>query len=71
VTLPHGTNQHTMPDNEDSDNVTILDGRGNSKSYTLDRLKREAPSLYQRVCANEMSGQRGRRAMGLPLRPLR
>ena len=32
-----------------SDNVTIQPGRGNSRAYTLDRLKREAPALYQQV----------------------
>jgi hypothetical protein len=35
VTPPHGGNHQTK-----SDNVT-LDGRGNSRSYTLARLKRE------------------------------
>jgi hypothetical protein len=28
----------------DTDIVSISDGHGNSKSYTLDRLKREAPA---------------------------
>lgn len=29
--------------------------QGNSKAYTLDRLKREAPHLFQAVCAGELS----------------
>lgn len=40
-----------------SDNIT-LDGRGTSKSYTLDRLKRERPDLFRRVCDREMSAHR-------------
>ena len=32
-----------------SDNITTLnDGRGTSKSYTLSRLSREKPKLYER-----------------------
>ena len=34
-----GVNQYTMG----ADIVSTHDGHGNSKSYTLDRLKREAP----------------------------
>jgi hypothetical protein len=37
------------------DNVSITDGHGNSRSYTLDRLRREAPALFQAVCAGEIS----------------
>jgi len=37
----------------DSDNVTI--SRGNTLSYTLDRLSRNHPELYQRVIAGELS----------------
>lgn len=29
--------------------------QGNSKAYTVDRLKREAPELYDAVCRKEMS----------------
>ena len=47
VTQPVGVNQYTM---EGADNVsTHSDGHGNSKSYTLDCLKREAPQRYRRV----------------------
>lgn len=41
--------------NGDSDNITITDGRGTSKSYTLDRLTREAPELREKVDAGELS----------------
>jgi hypothetical protein len=51
VTPQHGTNQYTAVEN---DNV-ILHKQGNSKAYTLDRLKREAPALFQAVCAGELS----------------
>ena len=38
------------------DNVTEVEpSSGNSLSYTLDRLKREAPELFQRVVAKELS----------------
>lgn len=38
-----------------SDNVTTNDGRGNSLAYTLDRLQRHHPALYERVVAGELS----------------
>jgi hypothetical protein len=44
---------HQAPDN---DNVIITKGvQGNSLAYTLDRLHREAPELYEAVVAKEMS----------------
>lgn len=40
----------------DGDNVTInSDGRGNSRSYTLDRLSRERPDLFEQVKAGELT----------------
>jgi len=43
-------------DKRGKDNNVILDTpQGNSLSYTLDRLKREAPELFQRVVAKELS----------------
>lgn len=42
----------------DSDNITIKSERGTSKAYTLDRLSRESPGLYEAVCRNEMSANR-------------
>jgi hypothetical protein len=47
---PQNVNQHTVP----HDNV-IRHQQGNSKAYTLDRLKREAPGLFQAVCAGKLS----------------
>ena len=52
TTAPVGTNQHT----EGRDIVTTLpqtSERGNSKAYTLDRLHREAPELYEAVKAGD------------------
>jgi len=40
---------------EKSDNVTVYPRRGNSRAYTLDRLSRERPDLYQRVIAKELT----------------
>ena len=37
-----------------SDNVTIYDGRGNSLRYTLNRLQRDRPDLFDRVRAREL-----------------
>ena len=41
------------------DNIMVIDPdkaqQGTSKSYTLSRLKREAPELYERVCNRELS----------------
>jgi hypothetical protein len=39
----------------DGDNVTIKPERGNSRAYTLDRLRRERPDLFERVKAGEFS----------------
>lgn len=39
----------------DSDNVTITPDRGNTRAYTLDRLSRERPDLYERVINKELS----------------
>lgn len=38
-----------------SNDIVITSQQGNSKSYTLDRLKREAPALFAAVCAGELS----------------
>lgn len=37
------------------DNVTCFNDRGNSSTYTLKRLKRDAPELFQRVIDGELS----------------
>lgn len=47
-----GTNQYT----EGSSNITTL--RGTTRAYTLDRLSRESPGLYEAVCRGEMSANR-------------
>ena len=38
-----------------SNNNVMTSVQGNSKAYTLDRLKREAPKLFDAVCAGELS----------------
>jgi hypothetical protein len=51
TTAPLGTNQHT-------DNVsTLKPEHGNSLAYTLDRLKRERPDLFERVVQTADSGR--------------
>jgi hypothetical protein len=56
---------------KNSDNVTHFedDGRGNSKSYTLSRLKRERPDLFRRVCDREMSAYRAAIEAGFRKQP--
>lgn len=49
VTPAIGTNQHS----EGSNNITTL--RGTDRTYTLSRLKREAPALYQKVLDKKLS----------------
>jgi hypothetical protein len=44
VTGEAGDNQHTEVD----DNITDHRVTGTSKDYTLDRLAREAPGLYEK-----------------------
>jgi hypothetical protein len=40
---------------DEGDNVTIKPERGNGKSYTVSRLKRESPELFAQVVAGELS----------------
>ena len=47
-----GTNQHAK---EGHDNVMIQGRQGNSRTYTLKRLKDEFPELFERVKAKELS----------------
>ena len=39
----------------DSNNITITPERGTGKAYTVSRLKRESPELFQQVVAGELS----------------
>ena len=48
----------------DGDNVTIRDGRGNSRAYTLDRLQRERPDLFAALSLHRDA----RRGLGLARR---
>lgn len=40
---------------DNNDNVIIKPAQGNTRAYTLDRLKRERPDLFKRVVAKELS----------------
>ena len=42
-------------DNENTYNISNKDAHGTAKDYTLDRLDRERPDLYERVVDGEMS----------------
>ena len=46
-----GPRQHSIVDNVND----IQTPKGNTRAYTLSRLKREEPELFQRVAAKELS----------------
>jgi len=50
---PSGANQHSDGDGGSVDNINR--SSGTSKDYTLDRLAREDPELYEKVVAEEMN----------------
>lgn len=53
-------------------NINEVKGRsaGNTKSYTLSRLKREFPELYQSVCEEKMAANQAAIQAGIPeIRP--
>jgi len=52
-----------------SDNVTINDGRGNSRPYLLDRLKRNRSDLFNKVVAGEMSANAAAIEAGFKKKP--
>jgi hypothetical protein len=54
-----GSNQYATKEGAISDNITncTMD-RGNSKAYTVSRLKRDRPDLFERVVAGELSANR-------------
>ena len=67
---PKGTNQHTG-EKEDADNISILPDlftpavpakkkadAGTSRAYTLDRLEKERPDLFEKVVAKELTANR-------------
>jgi len=49
------TGHRGKPRKENSSNRTIKPTRGTTRAYTLDRLKREQPDLFDRVCAGELT----------------
>jgi hypothetical protein len=55
VVKTHGGDRKSEQVKIKSDNVTLDPGRGNAKSYTLSRLKRTRPELFQAVCNGELT----------------
>jgi hypothetical protein len=49
--------KHKKRAKDDSDNVTIIShtGRGNSRAYTVSRLKKQRPDLFESVSKGKMS----------------
>jgi hypothetical protein len=58
----HTTGEKHVHRNDDTDNVSIK--HGNSKAYTLERLKRDRPDLFEKVVAKEMSANAAAKAAG-------
>ena len=64
----HGGDRKTI--NIKSDNVTLDPvERGNSKSYTVSRLKRDRPDLFGKVVAGELSANRAAIEAGFRRKP--
>jgi hypothetical protein len=62
--LPPGTNQYTMPKMV-GDNVPHHKAKkGNSRAYTLSRLKRERPDLFDMVKVGKMSANAAAKKAG-------
>jgi len=59
---------HRPTKEESSHNVTT-NLRGNSRAYTLDRLKREAPALYQQVVDGKLSAHAAAKRAGFRTQP--
>jgi hypothetical protein len=56
TTRPRGGDTRSPDAQTNSNNVTIeTPDRGNTRAYTLDRLSRERPDLYQRVVNKELT----------------
>jgi len=49
------TGHQGRPPKQKNDNIIVKPKQGTSRAYTLDRLKRERPDLFDRVCAGELS----------------
>lgn len=70
---PTGSNQYQEKESGISNNVTIsTPDRGNSRSYTVARLKQQAPELFEKVVSGELSAnaaaiQAGFRKVKTPL----
>jgi hypothetical protein len=62
IMLPAGTNQYTMVHNNIMDHKPVK--QGTSLAYTLDRLKRERPDLFERVVAKQLSANAAAIAAG-------
>jgi hypothetical protein len=50
TTAPHGGDRTSK-----SDNITLAPERGTDRAYTLSRLKRQSPELYEQVVAGTVS----------------
>ena len=55
ITSQHGGDRKSEEAKIKTDNVSLDLKHGNSRSYTLSRLKRQAPELFERVVDGELS----------------
>jgi hypothetical protein len=65
---PAGRPSKSIADNVSNKQATD-DGHGNSRAYTLDRLKRETPELFKSVVAGELSANAAAIKAGFRQRP--
>jgi hypothetical protein len=61
---PQRVNQHSAP----HDNI-IRHQQGTGKAYTLDRLKRDRPELFEQVCDGKLSANAAAIQAGFRKRP--
>ena len=63
--------KHAHPTRADGDNVTIKPKRGHGRAYTLTRLQKKAPALYQRVVNGALTARAAALQAGLRRQPER
>jgi hypothetical protein len=64
TTRPRGGDQKSEQARTNSDIITIDPKRGTSRAYTLERLERERPDLYEQVKAEKLSANAAAKLAG-------
>jgi hypothetical protein len=69
TTGKHGGDRKSNPSPVKSDNITLDDGRGTSRSYVLSRLKKSSPDLFAKVVAGELTANAAAIEAGFKKKP--